>query len=121
SLDKRKALIETSFLVSQNPVTTPPETAADSANPPGEPHDLAYSNIAGILINDRQFQMWLAEYSGLAPNAEAGDAWLKTKCNVTSKTQIIKGTHAGAMFEWVRAAFKSWKDANPGVSLVTER
>ncbi len=74
---------------------------------PARPHN-PYSRRAGILSNDPAFQTWI-KVDGVGRVAAAAD-YIRHKCGVTSRKDILPGTDAALRFDLLQSAFVVWRD-----------
>ena len=74
---------------------------------PARPHN-PYSRRAGILATDTAFQTWIDTPSGCNDRAAYAASYIRIKCGVTSRKDILPGTQAAELFDRLKTDFTSW-------------
>lgn len=93
--------------VSERPQLDRPEETTET------PPRVNLATRAALLVQNRQFQMWCHETFETALTATAADQWLKEKCKIKSKREIVPDSYAASMLTWIRSAFDTWLKENP--------
>ena len=72
--------------------------------------DISPSQRAGIRMNEREFQEFAAEQMGMLATATTADSFIKWKCDVESKSDIVPG-EAALRFEILDGEYQAWRQA----------
>ena len=100
-------------------VATPEREADKDRTAPADPPasrkpvapDRRLAQRAGILCSDPLFHKWLGEIAKMSDVTEEDAAiYVRTKCEVQSRSEIKPGTEAAYRFAWIESAFICWRD-----------
>ena len=73
--------------------------------------DVPLPQRAGMLVNDPKFVQWLDEMG--MDEYMTPDEWLKSNCDIQSKTQLATNGAAAEMFLKIEGDFRHWKTLPP--------
>lgn len=70
------------------------------------------SQLAGMFCNQPEFWQWISEaYDHATANKDEAAAWLRSVCNVESRSLFDTDDVAGETFRKLMAEFDTWKQA----------